>query len=115
MEKLGNWIYMSQKEVTVRDIMKAVEAACETEIWEELGVLEIELPSGDTMDMEETAIHPKDEETKKFADAHNVVCVFYVTFPEENVNDAEKIMKLIVGANGGFFCGDTEGFIPVIK
>lgn len=111
----GEWLYMSTKELNVQDIRRAfdTENGYDIELWEEAGVLEIGWGEKNSFDMEAAEIHPKDEITSAFANERKVKGVFLVTFKAEEYEEAKKIMRIICDACGGFFCGDTEDFIPV--
>lgn len=118
MNKVGDWLYFTPEEVSARQIMEAVlageaEGAENVEIWEEIGVLEIALPSGHSVDFEAATIHPKDEITKAFAEEKGAKTVFLVTFLPEDYKEATEIMDKVIAKTGGFFCGDTEDFTPV--
>ena len=88
------WLYMNPNSITVAEIENALEGmdGIETEIWKEAGVLEVEVPEHHSMDIEEIAVNLKDE---------------YAFM--------QKIMQKIIAGAGGFFCGDTEDFTPVVK
>ena len=91
----GDWLYMTPQEVDLRQIKEALDAKekYDIEIWDEAGVLEVGMPDGNSFDIEEAKIHPKDEITAAFA---------------------EKVMQALLAACGGFFCGDTDDFQPQI-
>lgn len=111
----GEWLYMCTKELSVQEIKQSFGADCgySIEVWEEAGVLEIGWAEKSSFDMEAAEIHPKDDITTAFAKEHDVKNVFLVTFQPEDYEEAKKIMKIICDACGGFFCGDTENFMPV--
>lgn len=111
------WFYMQQKEVSVRDIAKALEEEREllAEIWEEAGVLEIEIPEERSMDFEQTKADFKDEYSKNWLTEHGVKTMFFVTIDPEHYEHAKRIMQTITKQIGGFFCADTEDFKPLIR
>lgn len=112
----GEWLYFASAETTVREIAGALEGeAYELEIWEDAGVLEIGMGEGETVDFEQTQIHPKDEVTAAFARENQCKTVFLVTFVPENYEKAEKIMRRILQENGGVFCADTEELEPALR
>ena len=112
----GDWLYMTPEDVNIRQLKDALEeASYEVEIWEDAGVLEILLKEKSSMDVETASIHPKDTITQQFANAHQVKNVFLVTFQPDDYEDAERVMKAVTGKFGGFFCGDTEDFTPVVS
>lgn len=113
----GEWLYMSTEEQHVSDIRQAFapDSSYDIEVWEEAGVLEIGWAEKSSFDMEETEVHPKDEITAAFVSERGVKTVFLVTFKPEDYEEAKKIMQTICEGCGGFFCGDTEDFTPVIE
>ena len=112
----GDWLYMTPEDVNIRQLKDALEeASYEVEIWEDAGVLEILLKEKSSMDVETASIHPKDTITQQFANAHQVKNVFLVTFQPDDYEDAERVMKTVTEKLGGFFCGDTEDFTPVVS
>lgn len=113
----GDWLYMTPQEVSLRQIKEVLDAEnkYDIEIWEEAGVLEIGMPDGNSLDMEAAKIHPKDTITADFAAEHQVKNVFLATFRTESYEEAKNVMKAVIAKCGGFFCGDTEDFTPVIS
>lgn len=115
----SNWFYMSQEAINVADIKKAlVDAGYEMEIWEEAGVLEIVLGETASMDVEEgesISLMFEDEYSQEFLKEHQVKGAFYVTIKPDSYEDAQKAMTVICGKCGGFFCGDTEAFTPIVN
>lgn len=111
------WFYMQQKEITVRDIADALqeEADLELEIWEAVGVLEVVIPEERSMDFEWTRAEFRDEYSRNWLKEQDVKTMFFVTIDAEHYTHAKHIMQTITGKIGGFFCGDTEDFQPVIK
>lgn len=110
------WFYMSPESTGVRaihDCLKEMDAV-QTEIWEEAGVLEVILPDGHSMDIETGRPDLKDEYSKRFLEEHQVKSLFYVTVVPESLKDAKDVMGYVAEKLGGFFCGDTEDFSPLI-
>ncbi len=111
----GEWLYLTKTGVCVREIADAISVTCETEIWEDAGVLEIVLSEKSSVDMEHVRINPKDELTRTFVKEAGYEEVFLVTFAPEEYTCVEKIMRQIMAVCGGMFCGDTEDFLPVVR
>lgn len=111
----GEWLYMCEKELSMQELKQSfgADSSYDIEVWEEAGVLEIGWGENCSFDMEKTEIHPKDEITAAYANERGVKSVFLVTFQPDTYEEAKKIMKIICDACGGFFCGDTENFLPV--
>lgn len=111
----GEWLYLAPEGVTVRQIAESLNERDGIELWEEAGVLELELHEGSSMDMERAEIHPKDEVTSSFVEKNGCKEVFLVTFAPEEYACAEVLMRQILSGCGGLFCGDTEDFTPVVR
>lgn len=109
------WFYMSDADMTAAAIREALaDTAYEVEYWEDAQVLEIALGEGSSMDVE--VIEPRlgEEEGDAFLEEHQVKFLCYVTFQPEDYEAAKAVMEHICGRIGGFFCGDTEDFTPVV-
>ncbi|MDY2628436.1 MAG: hypothetical protein SOW08_09020 [Lachnospiraceae bacterium] len=111
----AEWLYMTDREITVRDIAAAFESEEKVEIWEEAGVAEVILNEKASMDMEITETDLGDEESNRFLQENQVKTLFLVTIPPLEFEAAKGCMEIITAVNGGFFCGDTEDFTPVVK
>lgn len=110
----GEWLYLAPGGVSVRQIADVVKEH-ETELWEKAGVIEIDIGEGNSMDMEQVRIQPKDELTRAFAAENGCEEVFLVTFPPEAYDKVSVVMQQILSQCGGLFCGDTEDFEPVLR
>ena len=112
----GEWLYFASAETTVREIAGALEGeAYELEIWEDAGVAEVILGEKSSMDMEWTENDLGDEESNRFLEENQVKTLFLVTIPPLEFEAAKVCMEKIIAANGGFFCGDTQDFTPVVR
>lgn len=111
----GEWLYLTKAGIQVREIADALSGTCETEIWEDAGVLEILLAEGNSVDIEHVRVHPKDELTRAFIQKVDCEEVFLVTFAPEEYERVKELMKKIMAACGGLFCGDTEDFSPIVR
>ena len=112
-----NWFYMNAKELDV-DRLKDVLAdnkERKVEVWKEAGVLEIELPEEHSIDFEQIEADLRDEYSNEFLTENGVKTLFTVSIDPEHKKSAEKIMQEVIAGCGGFFCGDTEDFTPVIR
>lgn len=109
----GEWLYLAKEGITIRRIEQAIGEAYEKELWEEAGVLEVAFAEASSMDFEHVKIHPKDELTRDYVAKEGCAEVFLVTFVPEEYDRAQEVMKRIIKACGGMFCGDTEDFQPV--
>lgn len=114
-QMVGDWLYFAPQELAVRDLYELFADREDVEIWEEAGVLEIPMGEDSSLDIETAQIHPKDEITLQFAKEQEAKCVFLATFLPEDYENAERIMRQILGKFGGLFCGDTEDFSPQLR
>lgn len=111
----SNWYYMSDQEVSVVDMKAVLEKLdYEMEVWEEAGVMEILLEEKSSMDLEWIEDDFEDEYSRNFLEEHGVKTLFYVTIKPESYELAKAVMEQICEKAGGFFCGDTEEFTPVV-
>lgn len=129
----GEWFYMCSKEITVEDIKKSLEEieGIDLEIWKEMGVLEAELPSQEqkassdknevteeaevvSLDFSLLELDLEDEYSNQFLSEHDVKTLFAVAFKPDTYECIKPVMVKVKELLGGFFCGDTEDFTPVI-
>lgn len=111
----AEWLYLTDRQITVRDVAAAFDSEERVEIWEEAGVAEVILNDKASMDMEITEADLGDEESNRFLQENQVKTLFLVTIPPLEFEAAKDCMEKIIAANGGFFCGDTEDFTPVVR
>ncbi|MBO5371415.1 MAG: hypothetical protein J6A75_01720 [Lachnospiraceae bacterium] len=112
-----DWLYMCQMELELGKIKEALEADYSIEFWEEAGVLEVELQAKESasVDFETVDMKRADEVTAEYMKTNAVKRVFLVSIRPEAYEEAKKVMEKVVLVHGGFFCGDTEDFLPMIK
>lgn len=111
----AQWFYMSAAESSAAAIKEALaDTACEVEYWEAAQVLEIVLGEGSSMDVEVLEPDFQDEYSNAFLTEHRIRFLCDVTFKPEDYDKAREVMEHICGRIGGFFCGDTEDFTPVV-
>ena len=114
--QVADWFYMSGTEMTAAALKEALaDTAYKVEYWETAQVLEIALGESSSMDVEVIEPHLGEENADAFLDKHQVKFLCYITFSPEDYEIAKSVMEHICGRIGGFFCGDTEDFTPVIK
>lgn len=111
----SDWFYMSDQEMTAAVLKEALaDTSYQVEYWEDAQVLEIALREGGCLDVEVMEPRLGEKDADAFLDEHQVKFLCYVTFQPEDYGDARSVMEYICGRLGGFFCGDTEDFTPVI-
>ena len=84
------------------------------EYWEAAGVLEISLPESGTLDMEDLEGTLGDEEGDAYLKENEIHAVAAVTIRPEDYEKAKEVMLYIIEKLGGYFCGDTADFTPVV-
>ena len=111
----ADWFYMSDQEMTAAALKEALaDTSYQVEYWEAAQVLEIALGEGGCLDVEVVEPRLGEKDADAFLDEHQVKFLCYVTFQPEDYGTARSVMEYICGKLGGFFCGDTEDFTPVI-
>jgi len=110
-----DWFYMSDTEMTAAAIKEALsDTTYPVEYWEAAQVLEISLGEGGSLDVEVMEPRLGEKDADAFLEKHQVKFLCYITFQPEAYRAARSVMGHICGRIGGFFCGDTEDFTPVI-
>lgn len=114
---MSDWFYMNPKEVPIRTIYELIntDSSYPVELWEDAGVLEIELSAKESMDFELLKPYFKDDFGSLFLKEHNIQTLYMVSFSESQYETAKKLMQIILHQLDGFFCGDSEDFTPVIR
>lgn len=115
--QIREWLYLGKKGVTLRKISEAfsAEEGYETEIWEEAGVLEVLLPSGGSVDFEESQVREKDELLVSLLQKEGLEEVFLVTLGKDNFEEAKVVMQKVISHSEGIFCVDNEELEPVLR
>lgn len=114
----AEWLYLIPAEVSLRQIYESLDGsrrAWKAELWEEAGVLEIAVPQAGSVDMEAMECSLGDEAGDAFLAEHGIRTAFAVTIVPEEYEKAREVMAAVVAATGGFFCGDTDDFQPIIE
>ena len=111
----AEWLYLSPSEVSVRDLSDSFENPEQIEIWEDARVAEVILGEKASMDMEWYECDLGDEESNAFLEKHQIRTMYVVTIPPQEFEAARICMQKITARNGGFFCGDTDDFTPMVK
>lgn len=109
------WFFMTKKDITVVDFKNIVPAEADLQIWEEMGVAELEVAEKASIDFEQIDSCFGDEFSDSFVSKNQVKAIFYVSFKSEIYNEAKIILKKMAEACDGFVCADTEDFKPFIK
>lgn len=112
-----NWLYMNTEVIDLSQIYEQIkeEKTWKAEFWREAGVLECAFLEAGSLDMEGMDCDLEDEEGNAFLEKEQIHSLFAVTIRPEDYEQAKMLMEFIIGKVGGFFCGDTEGFLPKIN
>lgn len=110
----GEWLYLNKKELSLRNIYELFKEEETAEYWEAAGVLEISLPESGTLDMEDLEGTLGDEEGDAYLKENEIHTVAAVTIRPEDYEKAKAVMLRITEKLGGYFCGDTADFTPVV-
>lgn len=113
---LKEWFYMNNREITVRNIKEILDSNdnISIEIWDEAAVIEIQVGESGTLEMEGTKLNLGDPYSNDFLKRNNVASLYYVTIDADHYVEMKKIMEKIINTVGGFFCADTDDFMPVV-
>lgn len=112
-----NWLYMNTEVVELSQIYEQIkeEKAWKAEFWKEAGVLECAFLEAGSLDMEEMDCDLEDEAGNAFLEKEQIHSLFAVTIRPEDYEQAKLLMKFMIEKVGGFFCGDTEEFLPRVN
>ena len=110
----GEWLYLNKEELSLHKIYELFEEKQTAEYWEAAGVLEISLPESGTLDMEDLEGTLGDEEGDVYLKENEIHTVAAVTIRSEDYEKAKEVMLYIIEKLGGYFCGDTADFTPVV-
>lgn len=113
----SEWLYLLPEEVKLRSIYELFteDMPWKAELWEEAGVLEIEIPEAGSVDMECMDADLGDEQSNAFLEKHRIKTAFAVTIVPDDYDKAKEVMVRMMEKLGGFFCGDTEDFQPEVR
>jgi DNA mismatch repair ATPase MutL len=115
-EKLvTDWFFMTPSEINAKmivDILK-LKSNLQADIWEELNILQIELPGKTTMDFEPVNIDFKDPSDAAFIKNRNIKTIFAVTIEEGAFEEMKEVFKQLIEEFEGFLCADSADFKPI--
>ena len=113
-----NYYYMNSSEISSRNIYDVINENNErdnyvVEFWEAANVIEIELREKSSIDIEQLNMF-RDDEDKKFLEAHEIKVIYDIKTDTEHQEDMMKIFKSVVSKIGGFVCSDSDDFMPIL-
>jgi hypothetical protein len=107
--------YMSPAELNAKDIASLLKDTKEISIqlWEEMNVLEIELPNENSLDFEPIEASFQNPSDASFIKNRNIKTIFAININEADLNTVIPYFEQIVERYSGFFCADSDDFTPV--
>ncbi len=111
------WLYLNEQEISLRVLADAFDKSdgIRAQLWEEAGVIEVELPEAKSVDMEWLELPCGEEAFDRYLEEQKIQTVYLVTIAPDEYEKAEAVMKQVVQKLGGYFCGDNENFTPVVR
>jgi len=109
-----DWFYMTPSEVTAKmisDLIK-LQSSVQVDLWEEMNILQLELPNKTTVDFEPMNINFKDPSDASFIKNRNIKTIFTVTIEEGALEELKVVFKLLIAEWDGFLCADSDDFKP---
>ena len=114
-KKKHELVYISKEPITAAILAKACEKlGGSVEIWNELGIIEVELEDNMILDItwfDEGFDH---EEDIKFIKEHGLSSCFTVHVTDENTKTLNQLFEKIIEQFGGILCEDSEDFTPIL-
>ena len=107
-------LYMAKQEVSVKDLERPLmDKLEEIHVWPEIGIMELNLPSGLIADVETLTEYMEDEEDLKFMAEREVKSVYAITVEEDALNELVGYVNYWIQEYGGLLCSDSDDFTPI--
>jgi hypothetical protein len=115
IKKYIDLFYMTPSEVTARDIAALLQEnnGLSTQVWEEMNVVEIELPGDSSIDFEPIDPSFQDPSDAAFIKNRNIKTIYAITVGEEDIKLVVPYFEQLVEKYAGFVCSDSADFNPV--
>ncbi len=112
---ITDWFYMTPGEVTAKMIYELIKLKgfAEAELWEEMNVLQLELPDKKTVDFDPANIQFKTPSDAAFVRNRNIKTIFAVTVEEGAFEPFQPVLKIMLAEWEGFLCADSDDFKPI--
>jgi hypothetical protein len=109
-------LYMTPNLVSAKELAELLKDTknVTVELWEEMNVLELELPNQNTVDFEPVEVNFKDPSDAAFVKNRNIRTIFAVNLSEEDLGTVKALFEQIINQFSGFLCTDSADFNPVI-
>ena len=113
---IEEYFYMIPAEVTVRELESAVHCVAEEakEIWTELDLMEIVLPT-DSLIFENMLDTFDEAADRAFLAARGVKSVYAVSYNTKDKVLVKQVLEELYSVFGGFMASDTEDLEPVFE
>ncbi len=107
-------LYMAQEAVSIKDLEKTLfDKLEEIHVWPEIGIMELNMPSGIIADVETLTEYMEEEEDLKFMKEKQIQSVYALTVAEEGLNELMDYVKIWIKEYGGLLCSDSDDFTPI--
>jgi hypothetical protein len=114
-KKYIDLLYMTPNQIHAKDIAGLFTSTkgLTIELWEEMNVLEFNLPGGNSVDFEAIDPNFKDPSDAAFVKNRGIRTIFAINLSEEDLPTMTDYFKQLVDKFSGFVCADSEDFTPV--
>ncbi len=114
-KKYIDLFYMTPSTVTARDIADLLQEnkGLSLQVWEEMNVLEIELPNENSIDFEPVEPSFQDPSDAAFIKNRNIKTIFAITICEDDIRLVVPYFEQLIATYAGFVCSDSADFNPV--
>lgn len=116
-KEITDWFYMTPKDITAKmiaDLLKE-QSNVQVDFWEEMCILQLELPNRTTVDFEPIIINFKDPSDAAFVKNRDIKTIFEVTMEENAFSEMKDVLKLLFHEWDGFLCADSDDFKPIFR
>lgn len=113
---MQDWFLMCQDEtdiIRLKEILSELPSA-RLEVWKEMGVIECSISEQISMDIEQMDCDFQDEEGNAFLKEHQIKRLYAVTIQAPDADQITTVLETICNQLDGFFCTDSEDFMPMI-
>lgn len=107
--------YMTPSAPRAKDIALLVgeHKDLKIELWEEMNVLEVILPTGSSVDFEPMEASFEDPSDSAFIKNRGIKTIFAITLSEGDIPHVMPVFEKLVERYLGFVCADSADFTPV--
>ncbi len=108
-------LYMSPMAITAKDIASLLtnNKGIRLEHWEAMNVIELELPSLNSVDIEPIEVDFSNPSDAAFVKNRGIQTIFGVNINEQDLSTVKEYFKPIVEEFSGFLCTDSPDFSPI--